>query len=395
MPRFTLFAISALVLGLTACGNSGPATDAGVLPPHGSKLVCQAITLPTVHGALGGPLDAPPPTYDWQGKWQNCEVTFKSRLHGSTLYGVLFAPENIDFAHDKLPVVIIDPGSESGVQAQYQWSARELAANGYIALAVDPQGIGNSELVAYPQTVDNYIDAVVSGLDFIESADNPLRNNSDLERMGAAGHSLSAWAISLLQGEDLRLKAIVAWDNLASKANGDHGTTGFGGPAVISDQISSTVFAGEPTPIYPLRPVTPRVPALGEANDAKPGLDAMLDPETKKTAYNIWREAGVPSMEISFAGAAHIDWGQAGTASEDSAGARSQQLRQFQYYTRAWFDLWLKQDRSAVTRLTAAQVAEQPLASLLSSQFRSALYLPGVGIDCPDILAGDCAAFHH
>ena len=34
----------------------------------------------------------PPPAYDWQGDWQSCEVLFPSRLHGSTLYGVLFAP---------------------------------------------------------------------------------------------------------------------------------------------------------------------------------------------------------------------------------------------------------------------------------------------------------------
>ncbi|MEK6806379.1 MAG: hypothetical protein AABY95_07000 [Pseudomonadota bacterium] len=341
-----------------------------------SKLVCAPITLPVVHGVLGGPLDAPPAAWDWQAGWQSCEVLFPSRLHGSTLYAVLFAPENIDLAHDKLPVVVIAPGSIIGLQSQYHWSARELASYGYIALTVDPQGVGNSELAAYPQTADNYIDAVVSALDFIESPDNPLRENADTAQMGAAGHSLSAYGLSWLQGEEPRLRALVAWDYLATTATGNNGD---------GDQI----VGGEVPGLAPLRPVQPRIPAMGQSNDSGEGGDA----EAKKDAYTLWRDAGVASMQISFLGKAHLDWSQGQVASNDSASPKSQEMRLFQYYTRAWFDLWLKNDRSAIDRLTATEVFELPLDAIYSQKFRSALFLPTSGIDCPDITAGSCPAF--
>ena len=48
----------------------------------------------------------------------------------SRAYGVLFAPGDLTRVRGKLPVVIIDPGSETGVQANYHWSARELASQG-------------------------------------------------------------------------------------------------------------------------------------------------------------------------------------------------------------------------------------------------------------------------
>lgn len=390
MKNILSTSLLACALTLAACGDSGaPGIGGGappvMPPPPTSKLACPPITLPVVHGALGGELNEPAPAYDWQAGWQSCEVTFRSRLHGSTLYAVLFAPERFDPARDQLPVVVIGPGSATGVQSQYQWAARELAANGYIAITVDPQGVGNSELVDYPQTSDNYIDAAVSTLDFIESDANPLRQNTDISRIGVAGHSLSAFALSWLQGEDTRIKAIVAWDNLATTDTGDKGTTA-GGPA--SEGIGQ-VTGGRPPLVTPLRPVRPRVPAMGQANDSS----QETDPEVKKIAYNAWREAGVPSMEISFLGKGHIDWAQGRTADASSDSAKSRELQLFQYYNRAWFDLWLKNDASAIQRLTATSVLGLPLAEIMEPAFHSALYLPAAGIDCPDILTGSCAAF--
>lgn len=279
------------VLSLVSCNRTG-AEPSSALPPPASKLICAPITLPVIHGALGGAVDAPSAVYDWQGDWQSCEVIFPSKLFGSALYAVLHAPANIDLAHDKLPVVVIAPGSISGVQSQYQWSARELAANGYITLVIDPQGVGNSELVSYPQTADNYIDAVVSGLDFIESDANPLRANVDTAHMGAAGHSLSASGLSWLQAEDLRLQAIVAWDNLAENATG----------AAEGGQL----VGGEIPSVTPLRPVRPRVPAMGQANSD----GQATNPDDRKKGYELWHQAGVSSMLISFLGKGHLDWAQ-------------------------------------------------------------------------------------
>lgn len=347
-----------------------------------SELSCAPIVRPVVHGALGGPLEAPPPVYDWQGQWQQCEVLFPSRLHGSTLYAMLLAPAQFDAERDRLPTVVIVPGSVTGLQSQYQWSARELASNGYIVVVVDPQGVGYSELVSYPQTADNYIDAAASALDFLESEGNPLRDNVDPARIGAAGHSLGAWAVSWLQGEDTRLSAIVAWDNLATSATGDAGTTA-GGP--FSDAAGS-VIGGEIPYLTPRRPARPRVPALGQASDSSD----QSDPDIKKIAWNAWRDAGVPSMQLSFLGKSHLDWGQASSASEDSDSGKSRELQMFQYYTRAWFDLWLKGDGNAISALDSREPLGRSLDDVLSAEYHSALYVPMAGIDCEDLLIGGC-----
>lgn len=373
-------------VGLAACGNSnGPLGGIPVpLPGGNDPLVCVPITLPAVQGA-GSAIDGPPPAYDWQGEWQSCEVIFTSKLHGSALYGVLFAPKNLSLASDKLPTVVIAPGSATGLQSQYQWSARDLAGHGYIVLSVDPQGVGRSELVSQPQTADNYIDAVVSSLDYLLSAENPLQNNVDASRMGAAGHSLSARVLSFLQGEDSRIQAIVAWDNLSSTVEGDIGVSSGGGTC-------GSLIGGE----VPLtsRPATPRVPAMGQASDAEPGCDPTnTDPELKKTGYSVWRNAGVSSMQIVVLGKAHADWGQSQVADASSESPKSKELQLFQHYTRAWFDLWLKKDTRAIKALTATQVFDNTPETIFSVDFRSALYLPNAGIDCPDILTGGCPAF--
>ena len=370
---------------LCACGDSAAPTGTAMPSvPGGSELVCSPITLPAVHGA-GSEIDGPPPAYDWQGEWQSCEVLFTSKMHGSQLYGVLFAPKNIDLARDRLPAVVVAPGSATGVQSQYQWSARDLAGHGYIALTVDPQGVGRSEAVSQPQTADNYIDAVVSALDYLLSPENPLQANVDALRLGAAGHSLSARVISYLQGEDPRLQAIVAWDNLSSTVEGDAGVSSGGGTC-------GSVIGGE----VPLssRPARQRVPSMGQASDAPPGCDQTnTDPEVKKTGYSTWRNAGVSSMEIVVLGKAHADWAQSPVADTASDSPKSKELQIFQHYTRAWFDLWLKQDNSAIKLLTAPQVVGMPREMIYSVDFRSALFLPQSGIDCADILTGNCPAF--
>lgn len=397
-PGLRTAAIGLLAFGLIACGNSKPPlagngvstpppapTPTPAPSPAGSKIDCAPITLPTLRGA-GSEIDGPPPAYDWQGDWQSCEVLFTSKMHGSQLYAVLFAPGNINLQSDRLPVVVIAPGSATGLQSQYQWSARELAGHGYIALSVDPQGVGRSEATgSQPQAADNYIDAVVSSLDYLLSAENPLQANVDASRMGAAGHSLSARVLSFLQGEDSRIQAIVAWDNLSSTVEGDAGVSSGGGTC-------GSLIGGE----VPLnsRPATPRVPAMGQASDAEPGCDPMnTDPELKKTGYSVWRNAGVSSMQIVVFGKAHADWGQSQVADASSESPKSKELQLFQHYTRAWFDLWLKQDQSAIKALTASQVFENTKDTIYSVDFRSALYLPQFGIDCPDILTGNCPQF--
>jgi hypothetical protein len=85
------------------------------------------------------------------------------------------------------------------------------------------------------------------------------------------------------------------------------------------------------------------VPALGQASETCPELPGRA----KLTAFERWRQAGVPAMQVVFAGATHFWWSaQASAAQHDVAHA----------YTRAWFDRWLKADSSATARLLGRTV---------------------------------------
>lgn len=335
----------------------------------------------------GAALDSPPPAYPWEGSYRSVNVTFPSAATGATLFGVLFEPARTTPAEDRrLPAVVVTPGSGPGLQSMYQWSARDLAGHGYIALTVDPQGVGQSQTfgtapcttsgcpgVPFQQT-GNYEDATTSGINFLLSGSDPWRALVDANEIGAAGHSLSARAVSYLQGVDHRIKAIVAWDNLASNLQGDAGSASGGGDAgsLIGGEIPG-----------PATPVTPRVPALGEASDAV-GADEPTDksPDQKKTAYAVWQRAGLPTMETVFKGASHLDWAQ--TANNSKSDEAS--LEAFEYYTRAWFDLYLRHERSAVARLLARTVDGRAIASVLSSKFNSAAFIPSAHVDCPDLV---------
>src|SRR5947209_5229213 len=339
--------------------------------------------------ALVPTYDDPQPAYAWEGSWQSREFTVPSHATGATLYGTIFAPPGAR-AGDNLPVVVIGPGSGPGVQAFYQWSARDLAGHGYIALTIDPQGVGRSETFGPAgctgrdptapgaicpgvpfQQASNYIDGLRTGIDYVLSDRNPWRAAIDPREIGIAGHSLSARAAGYLQGRGPRVKAAVAWDNLASTLDGDAGTPSGGGTA-------GALIGGELP--GPDTPNTPRVPALGEASDAV-GTTNPTDnnPDIKKTGWAYWRAHGRPSMEVVFAGASHADWGQ----SQLTSAAKAIQIQHFEYYTRAWFDRWLRHDLSATTRLLARTVDGSGAASLMSTKFRSAAYLDGH--DCEDL----------
>jgi dienelactone hydrolase len=343
--------------------------------------------------------EAEQPAYAWEGSWQEHTVTWKSSATGAELSGVVFAPNPLPVA--PVPGVVIVPGSGPGVQSFYQWAARDLAGHGYEALTVDPQGVGQSGTFGDPpcsagtpagtpaahqetmcpgvpfQQDENYVDAAGSGIDFLVSGANPYQPQLDPAAIGLAGHSLGARAVSWLQGADARVKAVAAWDNLASDLNGDAGSPSGGPPA--------SEIVGGGLPGTPAQPVTPRVPALGEASDSQ-GVQTTNGPEIKKTAYDVWQRAGVPSMEVVFAGAQHLDWAQTRLNSASNEAS----LFRFEFYTRAWFDLFLRNDQSAVARLTASDVDATPRRQVMSSKFRSALSLPQQGIECPDLAGTTC-----
>jgi len=362
--RLSVLAAAVAVLVLpAAAGAQSPAVGLGLVPTY----------------------EDPQPVYSWEGSFQSAEFTTPSRATGALLYGNVFAPTDAAPGQN-LPAVVIGPGSGPGVQSFYQWAARDLAGHGYVAVTIDPQGVGRSEslpaggcsTVPCPgvpfQQAGNYIDALQSGIDYVLSEHDPWRASVDPDEVGIAGHSLAARAASYLQMTDPRVKAAVAWDNLASNLEGDDGTPSGGGAA---GALIGGELPGTPTPI------TPRVPALGEASDnVGTTQPTNNDPDIKKSAWKVWRAAGEPSMELVFAGAGHIDWGQ----SNLTTAAKAVEIQHFEYYTRAWFDRWLRNDPTATDRLLARSVDGAAVGSILSTKFRSAAFLDGH--DCPDLSAG-------
>lgn len=374
---------------------------AGALAPMGGG--CHLLGLGTAPLATADETRGTPSPLGWEGEFKEIQVCYPAHQSGAQQAGYFFAPPDIeDRLPFSLPVVVIGPGSGSGRAYQYLWSARELAANGYLVLVSDPQGVGSSQTLGDPtrcgatgcpgvpfQQANNFVDNFVSGIDFMFSLAHPWLLKADLANVGIAGHSLSARSASYVQGIDDRVAAVVAWDNMSSTLEGDEGVSSGGGTC-------GSVIGGE----VPLasRPVTPRVPVLGEASDAAPGcgparhdpasLDPTADPfyvgpDIKKTGYNHWREAGVPSMQVVLKGAGHTDFSQ--TSSSDPA-----EVQMFQYFTRAWFDLFLKDDASARDRLLARPVLGKTPDQILSGTYRSAVFLPGAQIECPDLLPGIC-----
>lgn len=338
--------------------------------------------------------DDPRPPYSWAGSFRSCAVTFQSQRTGARLYGVVFFPPNIADSSGRHPGIVIGPGSGQGVQANYQWLARYLAAHGYVALTVDPQGVGHSETTALQgagrpgvrgvpwQRLSNYIDALRSGLDFLQSKASPVRPWTRQRGFGLAGHSMSARAASTLQGTDYRVGAIVAMDNLSSNREGDKGTMTGGAPtgALAGGEVSLRNH-----------PNVARVPALALASDEAPFVRPFdTSANLKKAGYEHWRAAGRRTMVLVFRNTKHSVFAR-------KPGQRKPLQQVFASYALAWFD-WNLRHRSRARALLAKKIAGFRRADFLSTTYRSAVFFPRLGIDCPDVLGGICsglARFEH
>lgn len=328
-----------------------------------------------------------PEPAEWMGAADSVAVRFPART-GACLAGVLYTPA--DGLEVQRPAVVIVPGTGGGGDAQW-WAAHDLAGHGYAALIVAPQGQDDSDALGSPPpcqptldptarlgqqcqglppatNIDNYADAISAGIDWLLSPASPVP--VDPYRVGAAGFSQGSRGATLSQMTDDRVRAVVAWDNLTSDTAGDDGAPSGGG-------TQGALIAGQnPTSSYP---ITPRVPAMGMASDGGTG-----DAEVKKTAYEHWRAAGVPSMEVVFADTAHGDFSQRGTATPEEAA----RLRPKAQFTRGWFDLWLRSDPRALEE--AAGPGWSAARAVIDDTFHSAAFLPNIPLDCGDL--STCAA---
>ncbi len=166
-------------------------------------------------------------------------VSFKAR-DGAILRGNVWLPPpgTPTLDHGRYPGVVITDGSIQAYENLYYWAAEGLAQYGYEVLTYDVQGEGDSDLlpagcptlahpteqckgVPYQQDYNFFQGAEDSLSYFLSTPAHPYRGTYDpgwrtldRSRVGIAGHSLGADAVSWAGQCDKRVKTIVAWDDL-------------------------------------------------------------------------------------------------------------------------------------------------------------------------------------
>jgi dienelactone hydrolase len=294
-------------------------------------------------------------------------VLFTAR-NGSTLSGHVWSS---DACARNCPGIVITNGSVQAPEELYWYAAADLARAGYVVMTWDPQGQGWSDTYGDgadrydgvpSQTGEPFYDGTEDALDFFfsrpgspyvprrscstgtshadkqrarvldgrDAAYNPLYTRLDSSRVGIAGHSLGAGAVSYVGQIDPRVKAIVAWDNLRGP-----------GPAPYACPSGSSK-----------RPDAPAAkPALGMSADY--GLTPTpytADPDrgAKSDAARQLAAAGVPSGELVIRGGTHYEFS---FIPNPAFGGTLRGEDLVAWYTTAWFDRFVKGDRKATARL--------------------------------------------
>jgi hypothetical protein len=165
-----------------------------------------------------------------------------------------------------------------------------------------------------------------------------MHDRVDAERIGIAGHSLGASAVSFIGQRDPRVDAIVAWDNLAQPGQG---------------------FANVPDcPANPDSRVAPAIekPALGISNDyglTPTPFTSDPNPEAKTAAFQAYKAAGVDSMQVNIRGGTHYESSLLPCCTVPVFATATWRGQDFvQWYTQAWFDKYVRgSDPTADARL--------------------------------------------
>lgn len=302
--------------------------------------------------------------YDWDGTTGRVEPVLYTARNGATISGHVWATEH---GPARRPGVVITTGSVQAPEQLYWGTAATLARHGYVVLTYDVQGQGRSDslgvapdlLEGVPaQQPQNFVDGTEDALDFLLSTKkrpykprlscetgtshaekqqrrveqglnagfNPLWRLVDSSRIGIAGHSMGASAVSFVGQKDPRVDAIAAWDNLSAPRDG----------------ISKCASAHASRRAAPITK-----PALGVSNDygiaPTPHLRAP-DPESSNAGFAAYRNAGVDSMQVNIRGGTHEESafipGTVATVPLGLATLRGTDM--VAWYTTAWFDRYVK-----------------------------------------------------
>jgi len=308
--------------------------------------------------------------YDWpsQGFGMRTPVVFTAR-DGATISGNVWATKS---GPAQRPAVVITTGSVQAPETLYWGLAATLAKHGYVVLTYDVQGQGRSDTFGLgpdqqegvpSQAGQPFYDGTEDGLDFLlstkshpyeprlscgnanggtgtshasvqdsrvaaglNSAYNPFYKLVDPSRVGIAGHSLGAGAVSYIGQVDPRVDAIVAWDNLRAPDT-----------APTCPSTPST------------RPANPAItkPALGMSNDyslTQQPYTSDPDPLSHNDGFAAYKAAHVDSMQVNIRGGTHYEYsfipGNTAPIPLGAATLRGEDVAA--WYTTAWFDRYVK-----------------------------------------------------
>jgi dienelactone hydrolase len=278
---------------------------------------------------------------------------------GAKLYGHLWTPpKSVAKPAAGYPGIVITDGSVQAFEQLYYWAAQGLAQYGYQVLTYDVQGQGDSDLlpasctspsscpgVPYQQNY-NFYQGAEDALSWFDSAKNPGFGSLDGSRLGIAGHSLGAAAVSWVGQCDSRVKTLVAWDDLTT---------------VDPKQCASNVKIPAA-----FRAKSLHTPALATANDYEfnvqpatsvpnPHGDTNGGGIAGDGGYQQLAKAGVDVERVSFRNGTHLTY----TYIPLVLPSNELSERFAFYYTLAWFDQYLRDgsnpytSQSAYDRLTS------------------------------------------
>jgi dienelactone hydrolase len=308
--------------------------------------------------------------YDWQKRGFGLKhpVLFTAR-DGATISGTVWATRA---GPAKRPGIVLTTGSVQAPETLYWGLAATLAKHGYVVLTYDVQGQGRSDTLGQgpdqqegvpAQAGQPFFDDTEDALDFLLSTPkdpfkprpscgnanngvptdhsakqkrrvaagldapyNPFWGKLDRSRIGIAGHSLGAGAVSYIGQLDPRVDAIVAWDNLS--APDSH-------PACPSHSSR--------------RPDSPAItqPALGMSADyflVPEPYTSDPDPQAKNQGYLAYQRAGVDSMEATIRGGTHYEFSflPGDTLPYPLGTATLRGMDMVAWYTAAWLDRYVK-----------------------------------------------------
>lgn len=359
----------------------------------------------TLSQTVAGGSTTDPFRHRWEEQGRGLTVPFEyENRYGARIQGHVWAPE-LPFTdpvtgtttNGPLPGVVITTGSIQGYEEMYLWAAQGLAEAGYLVMTFDVQGQGHSETFGHHpegslwcdaeacpgvpfQQAANFFEGTEDALDWFVSDANPLRGLLDEARIGLAGHSLGASAVTAVGNRavpvparpDIEVDAVVGWDNIS-----------------LPDQ----------DPVNGVQ-LAPRVPTMGQ--NAEYFFNAgppPSDPDADTGTFERFREAGVGSYQVALRSSTHLEW----TYVPYILPASSEGERVAMHYTLAWFDRWLKGGQEALPASERRTQRADARRRLLAAEFDASADASAIGAgtydaatdsNVPHTLAGEPVADH-